>query len=431
MAAGYPGAVLVVRGLSHALILGGTLTTLACADSSPPAAHEADRDAGPAHPRDGGADAATDAASDECREQGDRDHDRSTSPACGGDDCDDDDETIHPGALDGAHWEEEEIPGQGTLLDLELGQDDEPRVLVATLDGLSIGQRDGGAWSLDAIGDGASGGGSLALDSADGPHVAWGEGAGDSRRVRYAERGESGWVVETIETPNITSPAAIVLDAEDQVHVLHARAQELLHSTRGPGGWTTERVTLGGNFAEADAAMGPDGALHVVFRETSPDVDPRLRYAVLLGGTWEVEPIDGTWVSTGPRIWVGPEGPIVLYDAVVVRRTADGWLSEDTGFDHAASTTLAVDRDGLVHFPSVTAGADFTLCIEHALETEDGWATEPFHAHETCGSSWEMAMAFDSIDHLHVAWSTNWGTEHLVRVPDTDGIDQDCDGHDG
>ncbi|MBZ0116129.1 MAG: hypothetical protein K8H88_04025 [Sandaracinaceae bacterium] len=79
-----------------------------------------------------------------------------------------------------------------------------------------------GTWSTFPIDTAAAGGGSIALDSSGGLHVAYGSGA--SSRYAYLAAGSSSWVARSTPEPllgSATRPVSLVADPFQRIHLAY------------------------------------------------------------------------------------------------------------------------------------------------------------------------------------------------------------------
>ncbi|MEM7244509.1 MAG: hypothetical protein AAF533_04160 [Acidobacteriota bacterium] len=310
----------------------------------------------------------------------------------------------------------DEIPGGDAELGLSqlvVNDDGETFLLAVTRylepDRLVLAQRrDDGPWTSQLVATGvALGERPMVLDAAGNPVIAWTEDSGlfVARRVAgvletravlpgtqmispylaiaptgeiallvrrndgvdawityLVEDGAGGWEQEDVFTMTVFDHPAVALgfDRDGSPLVAHASPLSGLHlelSRRGPGGWTTERITPSVSPINIDLEWGPDGALHVAHanftfnglareRDGGWEIFPRLYVSARavraplafgpagepvllaqsvddgpvlgrwLGSTWSVEQVDSRSLhSTALDLVTGPDGELLLgYD---------------------------------------------------------------------------------------------------------------------
>jgi hypothetical protein len=384
-------------------------TWIACVPASgggtgPDADSDADADVDADSDADTDADSDVDTDADPCAAP-DGDGDGHGRIECGGDDCDDLDAAVHPGAEDGVRSIETVARGyHGPSIALDA--DDVVHILCDHSFSYPMHTwKDGADWQTEDLGDPADGGGPLVF--ADGAlHAVLG-----GQMLHYATRGAAGWTLETVGYYASYTAAALAVDdgvaqvayevayfpayyATDEggdwasetiggaeidwgwpaiavapdgvVHVLYG-AYELRHVAGELGSWETETVPDAGRGDQSSLAIGDDGTLHVATADQGSyddRTDDRVVYATLPpGGEWSVEDVDADMYWEGFRFGVSlaldPVGrPQVAYhdathsDLVYATRSEDGvWTRTvavgdgDTGYDPA----LAIDSDGVAH----------------------------------------------------------------------------------
>lgn len=318
---------------------------------------------------------------------------------CGGDDCDDANPLVHPGAPDsGPEIDTVEIGTPGGRPSLSIAPDGMPHVAfqdandVGQYD-LRIGSLEDAGWDVDTyvrdfnVGNWVplevDGAGALhaaftadvvrygtnasgawidepALDLGGGPvdfdldddgkaHITWTGGVeGD---VVYGTNASGEWIQTTVDDVGYTSGrAAIALAPNGDVHVVSWNG-ELRHSTNATGAWASESIGPT-NGQTPDVAIGEDGTVHVAYSETGT-LD--LWYATDATGDWELERVDDVPFTFDVSIAVDPGGHVHLAYSVggeeEVRYATDAsgdWEIEVVDDDGWTGRNPSIDTDSAV-----------------------------------------------------------------------------------
>jgi hypothetical protein len=162
-------------------------------------------------------------------------------------------------------------------------------------DGWTIEKVDAGGWVAWYT--------SLAVASDGGVHVCHCDHE-IGNNLRYAERRDGQWTVETVtEDAEFSS---LALGTDGLVHMSYATGP-VMYVHESPGGWSTETVTPQGWAArETSLAVDANGEPHVGFSKVRPS---GLHYARRTGGRWTVESVDSGSVGF-PSLALGPFGTL-------------------------------------------------------------------------------------------------------------------------
>jgi hypothetical protein len=389
----------------------------------------------------------------------DADRDGHLAISCGGDDCDDRDAGIHPGAPDpvdrDGEWTIERPPELvGDDVSLALDPDGVVHISVhGTVQpgGVLVGRRELGVWSRETA-ETAAGRGlhtTLAIDPEGRSHLAYYGAPGAEAQLWYASDATGSWRSEPIGPATLDpalSRASIAIDAAG-IHVAYhdAAARQLRFSSRvGPGQWETVTVDATQDSGGFASLVLEGGRAHVAYvRAAGGDVD--LYYAVR------------------PRVGVpfaAPElvdGEDSAGDFVTIRATLDGTLvlayrnrtrlallaaSRPAG-DPLPFTTVTVEDDGapgafaalaldaegrahVSHFDTTTSDLRYTM-----FDREGTVASEavPFAGDLPGIQSSAIAVGPDGT--VHAIWSGRPGPPIYARRTKGAAIDQDCSGADG
>jgi hypothetical protein len=409
-----------------------------------------------AHPRDGSAethDAGDDADAPDNAADGaclvpDRDHDGEPSLACGGDDCDDDDPLIHPGAPDNAgRWAfHDACSGDGFAVtaagvahflcyagplspyhavwldgdwvaepvfsdpvpivneqDLALAPDATPHAAFVEISGEERGtdtlvhavRGADGTWSSEVVATAAgiwSLAGHVAIDASGAVQLAVVTmDSARTERLRYATNASGRWLLEDI-LPGEAAPIAFAFAVEPsgRPHLLCTVSEfdgnVLYHVVRADDGWVREVVPARSGPGAVHLACDAAGTTHMLF--DSLDGTP---YGSDAGGTWRFEALEPGGSQLGADLALGP--------------------------------------DGAPHVAYLVLGWDFAYDLRYARRTPSGWVREEVQAELPTWSPRAVVLGIDDSGAAHLRYVDTYATNAAGTA--ADGLDQDCDGIDG
>jgi hypothetical protein len=212
---------------------------------------------------------------------------------------------------------------------------------------------------------------------------------GSSVSLLHAERNADAWSSDPVDSkPNSGYEAKILAVATGSLRIFYQRLDDaagVFLASGAAGSWSVERI--GDDLRSSlDVARDGAGAFHV-WGLYQGYVGP---YGTNSDGTWRSEIVDDAQ----------PEG------------------------------ALAVDGENRPHVAFTTPGFDFSSLPTFGIREAAGWSIEPLpYGRDPQGG---MSIAVDARGCDHVFYSSG-GVVHATDcdVPPPDGIDQDCDGHDG
>jgi len=175
------------------------------------------------------------------------------------------------------------------------------------------------------------------------------------------------------------------------------------------GDWTFEVVPGVGGANEPSMAVDPAGAVHIVY--SSADLE--IRHATDASGDWVVASIDFDWGGLSfPSIEIGPDGVIhVTYstdaDPTENRYARDdgaGWVLETIGPSNGSPVALALDGSGVPH----------VLLSDDSLDVRHGWRSGGVWTYETVqrgigGRESGTSLAIDPAGVVHAAYDDGGG----------------------
>jgi len=389
-------------------------------------------------------------ATDPC----DQDRDGHQSLECGGDDCNDRDQNVFPGAPDlnavaGAFWtapglEDAHMSSPGTRTGTSLAVDRVGVVRVAynALTGIHYAFQPGATWQIEVVDGLGTGTPALGLDELGQPHAAYCSKSG----LRHATRLDSGWSSELVDSECKGAPALFV-EPSGALHLAYPASDGIRYASNRSGGWLTDHVDANGS----DIAEGIDYGRPVVSIVATASGVPHLVYTTLLGaqevwrhasgllGAWQFETL-ATFRSYGAVALDREGAPAVLYSAADLNapgvhhahQQGSQWVSSVVDPTALAwSCWLAFDAADRLH----VAFLDTNYGLQYAVHDASGWPLVPAFAEYTAQLG--ASFALDGAATAHVVYPEGRFDDTIAlryatnRHFQPDGIDQNCDGIDG
>jgi hypothetical protein len=179
---------------------------------------------------------------------------------------------------------------------------------------------------------------SLALDPEGEPWVAHtliDQDNGNQGLLEVSHRAAGIWTTENLTTAN-TAPS-IAVDAAGTVHVCFGSPSGLMYAARTAAGWAYATVDAGSTYgAVPSLSLDALDQPHVAYLSYVPY---EIRYASLVAGAWQSEPVDATPAVNGPSLAIyGADRPCMAYVRWVAsgdsrlryaHRTSSGWSCEE------------------------------------------------------------------------------------------------------
>jgi len=383
----------------------------------------------------------------------DQDRDSHQSLACGGDDCNDLNLSVFPGALDlnavagvfsfGPEIEEAHMstPGMRTGTSLAVDRVGVVRVAYNALSGIHYAFLPGATWQIEVVDSLGTGTPTLGLAESGQPHVAYCSQSG----LRHATRLDSGWTSELVDSECKGAPA-LSLAPGGALHLAYPAGDGIRYASNRNGGWITDHVDANGS----DIADGTDYGRPVISIVATASGVPHLVYATSLGavwrhasgapGAWQFETLAATKRAYG-MVALDRDGALaVLYSAAdssapgvhYAHQQGAQWVSSVVDPTALAwSSWLAFDVTNQLH----VAFLDTNYGLKYGVRDASGWPLVPALADYTAQIG--ASFALDRAATAHVVTSQGRFDDTLVLVYATnrrlqpDGIDQNCDGIDG
>jgi hypothetical protein len=311
--------------------------------------------------------------------------------------------------------------GEGAFNAIALGVGDHPAVVYAhnLTYTLRYAERTDSGWIIDTIEPDECRFVSLAFDTQAQPHASF--YSVPTLDLHYATRSSSGWMVETVDsTSNVGTYTSIKLDNADRPRISyrHGGDADLKYAERN-GAWATEIVHVDGWGDWTSLALEPDGTPHVSY--LSYDGEYHLQYATRTGAsTWSTELVDD-YVKTSTALVLDTTGtPCIAYyeysvgDLMFARQSDGSWTIEtitsvgDVG--KWPSMALAPDGTFRISFVDASVGR-----IRVATGTPGAWSLETVC--ESPGHLLEYtSIALDDLVDMHVShYDATSGTLRYTR----------------
>jgi hypothetical protein len=397
---------------------------------------DTDTDADTDSDADSDGDADADSDSDGDADCPDLDGDDHQDAACGGDDCNDDDATIHPGVADplgdcvdqncdGIDAPDGDLDGHDSV---GCGGDDCNDLSSETYPGAPDTVGDARDENCDGI-DGVDADGDRRASIASGA-----DDCDDRDAAVHPGAIDQGWVTETVASPGGAYPS-LALDSDGLAHIAHDWLGDLLYSTNASGSWETEVVDAGASADNCSVVVDANGAVHVSYR-ANEDAGKVLRYASNSTGAWGTETVDDSGhVGWGPGLVIDSTGAVhIVYEAMdgMTHLTNASGLWESETFPSSAyqDIAVAIDANDALHMVAVNGGPPPDLY--YAANTSGAWVSEAIdeaHRHSTGAS---LSIAADVNGAVHVSskyqtdhdllYTTNASGAWVTEVVDSEGM---------
>ena len=225
---------------------------------------------------------------------------------------------------DGAAWQIETVdsPLRSNGEALALDSSGQPHVAYYAYDTISkkwyvrYASRSGGNWQIetvDTVGYVLMDT-SLALDSADRPHIAYYDSTGAD--LKYARWDGAAWQVETVDSEDSGAYRSLALDGADRPHISYFdnTNDDLKYARWDGSAWLTETVESAGQTGYSNSlAVDADGHPHIIYLNWD-STGYLLRYAHWDGTQWQIETVVDGWVEWYPSLALDAAGrPHISY----------------------------------------------------------------------------------------------------------------------
>jgi hypothetical protein len=230
-----------------------------------------------------------------------------------------------------------------------------PFISYHDLDGgdIRFAYRTGGGWVTETVTNAYNSTlhTSLALDSADNPHITyekWGY-------IAYARRTGTGWATETVAR---VRDASLALDSADQPHIGYYDGDDLYYAYRDGSTWITETVDALGDVGQnVSLALDGAGRPRIAYHD---DSNADLKFA------WQVRvdvipPAGGTLGAYGSATLAFPAGAVT--DTIVLTYTVLQPWGAQPGVGIYFDLSVVYATDGRV--AQIAPGQTYTIIVHY------------------------------------------------------------------
>lgn len=189
-------------------------------------------------------------------------------------------------------WSIEPVRPRSRWYSIAMDSADQPHVAYYyDYDGLNYAVKSAGSWNHEnvdsngEIGTYAGRYSDIALDSADKTHIIYYDFTTGS--LRYATNDTGVWSIETVST-NMTYSGAITLDPSNYPHIAYEKEGNIYYKYKTVSGWVEELITTGGIYGVStggiiDIELDASGVPYILCAENRES----LILAEKTSGTWE------------------------------------------------------------------------------------------------------------------------------------------------
>lgn len=312
-------------------------------------------------------------------------------------------------------------------------------------------------WSLEVVESHPSSGvgyhSSLALDSADIPHITYYDRAalpsGEGRGLRYATRTGAGWDIATVavDPSSGTWESALLIDGSDIPHVGYLRPSAPWYAYWTVSGWVNEELTgMGSSALSPDLALNSGGTPYLVYASSG------IWLADKSSGSWSRQRLDdGSHYYVGdPTLELDQNGlPHVaywyqdeMYGPASLEYTywdpvANRWISQ-TLTTGGYQASLALDASGHPHLSYLEPHPSSLCCdLKYAVWSGAAWQfqTVDGSGNVSAEASTSLALGADGVPHIAyydasqgkmgaLKFASSSGGSWLLETVTTDGAQQ-------
>ena len=304
-----------------------------------------------------------------------------------------------------------------------LDSDDHPHVAYGG-DFLYYASFDGAEWEIQTVDDSWEEVGShasLVLDRYDRPHISYYNGTNGD--LRYAHYDGEAWLIETVDDlGDVGKGSSVAVDQIGRPHISYTDAANahLKYAWWDGSLWQVLAVDCGGSVREhTSLALDRVGRPHISYADSEGG---RLKHAWYDGGAWQSEMVDDGGVSHSSLSLDVEDRPHVSYVSGSELRYAH--------HDGAAWQTETVDRDqwGWMGEPSLVLGEggephiSYTYtykvlqALRYAYRDDEGWQKQTVQQ----GVCLDPSLALDSSDRPYISHHSGLGG--VLKLAYRDGV---------
>jgi hypothetical protein len=351
----------------------------------------------------------------------DNDRDGHSSMDSGGDDCDDEDKTIFPGAddiygddidsnCDGADGVDADGDGFGSEASGAGDCNDADPFIRPDISDYTAGTCREYFWEVSTIESSGTAGelSSIALDSSDNVHVAyWNSG------LKYATNKSGTWAIITPFGSN--KAFSMDLDSSDNVHIAYQASYSLIYGTNLSGSWKAETVQPGNDYYQdglnPSIAVDKDRRIHIVSMQFIPN-NFFLKYSTNKYGFWQTYKF-GTCGNQIMSIETDSRNNVHMAIGATYGINTPGKWTFSTYDPQGGITTrksLAVDSGDFVHLAYFYSGKALkyaTNRTKSCSSPENGWCISVLDS--VVKTDLSAAISLDKNDFVHIMFNDDKG----------------------
>ncbi len=297
-------------------------------------------------------------------------------------------------------------------------------------------------WSIQTIDSTSAGGGLIAIDSNNNPHILYahyetgnaysGSVHPGPSELMYASWTGSSWNTQTIP-PEIEGSFNLVLDSNNNPHLSYAGIDGLMYAWWTGSNWTIQTVTEDGSrggFLALDSAGNP----HIAYKANLPVSDyPQgvtddisvLKYTSWNGSSWDTQTVDlpisyqdGVYLAldsnNNPHILYGYDISVPQSTTTVKYAVWNGssWITQTIFYNLSSYGNMVLDSKGYPHFVyrqdyPISFSRNSTL--NYASWNGSAWNTQTVVSNADVGNI--VFLALDSYDYPHIDYCNASGMD--------------------
>lgn len=241
---------------------------------------------------------------------------------------------------------------------------------------------------------------------------------GQSNQVCVRTSNTAQWRLETIDAAMAVWQGALAIDAANGLHVSYRRSDGVAYATNTSGQWVGTLIDgTAGAFGDSSIAMGPTGAVHVSYKDSSSGA---MKHSTSASGSWAISTIDAIGfgsslaVDSASRIHVSYRKSAASGGFLAYAVNAGGpWTSEFVAgaAGSAIHTALAIGAADAAHI--VYAVGSGICAVLYATNASGTWVDTVLTADsQQC----RAAMVLDASGRAHVVYMERFDLMHATNA---------------
>jgi hypothetical protein len=315
-------------------------------------------------------------------------------------------------------WHVETLDFCGDLgCDVSLAVDsaDHPHIAYhdAEINELKHAWWDGDEWLVETVSD-CGMNTSLALDSADRPHIAYFGGDYPDHYLMYAWWDGDEWLVETVTSTDYLFYVSLALDSDDRPHIAYhdLSEPEILQYAHWDGAqWLVETVdSEEGTGLYCSIAIDSSDRPHISYIRWDYPFE-YLKYARWDGDEWRIQTVDPAYYGETSLALDSSDRPVIAYTGEEwdFYQKCAWWDGDEWGIDEVESdagcSSMVLDDDDNPHISYLWVPSD----VRYARWHGSGWWINTFDTVPELGDELDAyltqtSLALDSSGLPHIAY---------------------------